>query len=260
MIVPPILLTLLAIAPTAQAPAAPAWKLIRGSDGCTIERPPAAGENTRLVVTKRTGEAERILAYGPGWTGLAPGPIALELTTDWKKTPILLSATTRRRADVAGGMAIELERDGTPALLAARSVRFHDVARKKVIGSLEAMGDGLALARLRRCAIEIGQVDRGSRAAPVIPAEALPMTIGADDYPAPALRAGAQGRVAAMVTVSAQGRASACAVTQSSGSPLLDETWCLILARRGRFTPARDARGKATEGSSEKSIIWRLPE
>ena len=81
----------------------------------------------------------------------------------------------------------------------------------------------------------------------------------ADDYPAAALRDGAQGRVAVSLEVGPDGRVTNCVVTQSSGSAALDSTTCRIIRSRARYTPARDAQGQAVPGNHEATITWQLP-
>ena len=69
-----------------------------------------------------------------------------------------------------------------------------------------------------------------------------------DDYPVEALRNGVEGVVSFRLQVGADGRVTGCAITQSSGSDLLDSTTCRLLSARARFSPARDRRGGAAAG------------
>jgi TonB family protein len=80
-----------------------------------------------------------------------------------------------------------------------------------------------------------------------------------DDYPAVALAGGQEGTVSFRLTISREGRVSDCVVTETSGSPLLDDTTCRILRSRARYAPARDAAGQAAEGSDTGRVTWRLP-
>jgi len=81
----------------------------------------------------------------------------------------------------------------------------------------------------------------------------------ADDYPASAQSAGAEGSVRASLTIGPDGRVTGCTVTQSSGNGALDSTTCSILKRRAKFTPARDSNGNATSDTiSTPTIVWRL--
>lgn len=81
-----------------------------------------------------------------------------------------------------------------------------------------------------------------------------------DDYPAEAIRNEEQGTAGFRLTVSADGKVTHCFITRSTGSLTLDETTCRIISERGRFTPARDAGGKAISGNFDGRIMWRLPE
>jgi protein TonB len=81
----------------------------------------------------------------------------------------------------------------------------------------------------------------------------------ADDYPASAQSAGAEGTVRASLTIGPDGRVVACNVTQSSGNGSLDSATCNILRRRAKFTPARDSNGNAVSDTvSTPPIVWRL--
>ena len=80
-----------------------------------------------------------------------------------------------------------------------------------------------------------------------------------DDYPAGALRAGAEGTVRFRLIIGVDGRVQNCIVTASSGSPDLDNATCRILRSRARYTPARDYQGNPTVGSDSGTVIWRLP-
>ena len=81
----------------------------------------------------------------------------------------------------------------------------------------------------------------------------------ADDYPASAQSAGAEGTVQASLTIGPDGRVVGCNVTRSSGNSSLDGATCNILRRRAKFTPARDSNGQPTTDSvSTPPIVWRL--
>ncbi len=82
--------------------------------------------------------------------------------------------------------------------------------------------------------------------------------ITADDYPQAALRDGKHGRVAYQLVVAPDGKVASCAITTSSGSDLLDRQTCILMARRGRFSPALDARGGAVLGSYAGGFTWNL--
>ncbi|MEO7634679.1 MAG: TonB family protein [Sphingomicrobium sp.] len=81
----------------------------------------------------------------------------------------------------------------------------------------------------------------------------------ADDYPAAAESAGAEGTARASLTIGPDGRVTGCSITQSSGNSSLDSATCNVLRRRAKFTPARDSNGNATSDTiSTPAIVWRL--
>ena len=68
----------------------------------------------------------------------------------------------------------------------------------------------------------------------------------ADDYPASAQAAGAEGTAQATLTIGADGRVVGCNLIKSTGNGALDSATCNILRRRAKFTPARDSNGNPT--------------
>lgn len=87
----------------------------------------------------------------------------------------------------------------------------------------------------------------------------LPQLFSTADYPLAALRYAQQGTVAFAVAIDPTGRVTACSVTQGSGSISLDRATCSIIQRRARFTPARDAVGRAVEDRFAGRVRWVLP-
>ena len=104
------------------------------------------------------------------------------------------------------------------------------------------------------------QADAGTSAPGAARARAnLASYLSADDYPAAAMRANEQGRVSFTLDVDANGRVTACAITSSSGSASLDSATCRIMRSRARYTPARDANGKAIPSQDRAAVTWVLP-
>lgn len=68
-----------------------------------------------------------------------------------------------------------------------------------------------------------------------------------NDYPLEAKRNGWGGSVIVDLTVTPGGRVSKCAIVQSSGHSVLDDTTCTILSKRAHFHPARDLSGHPVE-------------
>lgn len=83
--------------------------------------------------------------------------------------------------------------------------------------------------------------------------------ISRDDYPAEAVGTRAQGTVRFTLTIGPDGRVIGCAISQSSGSEVLDRATCNIISRRARYTPARDSNGNPVAGTIDQQIVWKLP-
>lgn len=76
------------------------------------------------------------------------------------------------------------------------------------------------------------------------------------DYPPVARRAHAVGSVVVALAIDADGRVTACRVARSSGNADLDATTCRLAQQRFRYTPARDAAGKAVPGVAGWRQDW----
>ena len=83
---------------------------------------------------------------------------------------------------------------------------------------------------------------------------------GSDAYPSAALRAEAQGRVVARLTIGTNGSVTDCVVTTSSGNADLDSTTCSIAKRRVKYSPALDENGSPLVSSVVLPVRWVLPE
>lgn len=79
------------------------------------------------------------------------------------------------------------------------------------------------------------------------------------DYPTMEIFRRAEGITGFELTVGADGRAKSCAVIQSSGSAVLDETTCALVSERARFDPARDAKGRKIQGRYRSRVQWTIP-
>lgn len=66
-----------------------------------------------------------------------------------------------------------------------------------------------------------------------------------DDYPQDAFDRSLQGASRFTLMIDDQGRVMDCVVSETSGVAILDAMGCQVLRERARFTPARDASGKA---------------
>lgn len=77
-------------------------------------------------------------------------------------------------------------------------------------------------------------------------------------YPKGSLANNEQGTVHYRVKIDSRGVPKQCEVTQSSGFERLDMATCNLLMSRARFTPGRDARGKASRSTYDGRVVWRI--
>jgi protein TonB len=76
------------------------------------------------------------------------------------------------------------------------------------------------------------------------------------DYPAAALREGRSGVVTVELQIGRDGSIEQCRIARSSGSADLDETSCTAMVLRGRYEPARNARGRRIVSHVQRQIVW----
>lgn len=79
-----------------------------------------------------------------------------------------------------------------------------------------------------------------------------------DDYPPAAARQNHQGTVAFQLMIDSSGLPAGCSVVQSSGFEELDQQVCSLMVQRARFSPARDASGKAIAAPYKGRFTWRM--
>lgn len=84
--------------------------------------------------------------------------------------------------------------------------------------------------------------------------------VSPDDYPPGELRRGHEGITKFKLTIGSDGRVMNCAVTGSSGWPLLDAAACAKLTARGKFKPATDETGAVVSGTYSSSMLWDIPD
>jgi protein TonB len=87
----------------------------------------------------------------------------------------------------------------------------------------------------------------------------LASLIGPHDDPTRDLRGAREGVVAFELAIGADGKVQSCRITATSGSKPLDAKTCRIIQHRARFTPARDAEGRAVADRVESKIGWMVP-
>lgn len=78
------------------------------------------------------------------------------------------------------------------------------------------------------------------------------------DYPQAALQRGEQGRTSMAITIDPSGNFVSCAITQSSGSRVLDDTGCRLVKKRARFRPAT-IDGVAVHGRLTTATSFMIP-
>lgn len=80
-----------------------------------------------------------------------------------------------------------------------------------------------------------------------------------DDYPSQAWSRNQQGTTAIILLIDELGRLRDCMVEQTSGIATLDISACLIIRKRGKFSPALDSAGKPVKGAFSQRIKWVMP-
>jgi TonB family protein len=257
---------LLAAPAAAQVTAQPAFTLHRDAENCWVGNEPVDPSAPAISAGISADGSSWVRASGKDWPFAPDGVYRLlvEPVPSGSPTapPTVFAIVVEGYRDAAGRPGFMIR--GTRALAPGDWAPTLVFYRKDDAEPFATLANPLSASRaaLDACMLEFARNDRGSGA----PAATAPMPRGnpaywvtGDDYPAAALRAEDQGRVAFQVTVSAHGVASDCIVTASSGSAMLDTAACRLIMRRGRFLPARDAEEKATQGSYSSVLAWVIP-
>jgi TonB family protein len=81
----------------------------------------------------------------------------------------------------------------------------------------------------------------------------------ADDYPEEAMQRNQGGDSTFLLLVDEKGAVAGCHVLKPSGVPVLDAMGCQVIRQRAKFTPARDAQGKAVRSTLvTPRVSWRM--
>ena len=96
-----------------------------------------------------------------------------------------------------------------------------------------------------------------NKARPATPKSDVTRLFGPSNYPAEARAKRLEGSSSVVLTVDAAGMVVACRVTASSGHRELDDGSCRA-ARRLRFDPARDEKGRRIASEYPMQADWRL--
>lgn len=81
-----------------------------------------------------------------------------------------------------------------------------------------------------------------------------------DDYPAEALRQLKDGVVEIDVSIDQVGNPARCRVIRTSGTPVLDQTACAAILKRGRWKPTLDDAGKPVFATYRRKVKWVHPD
>jgi TonB family protein len=188
-----------------------------------------------------------------GTTNAVIEPRASVPSTTASFAPIASATTDETPSPSENALMLELERERQMAL--KRSREKERLALKRV--------------EARRTAAPLPQLTVAPNPAPrrtSLAKRAAPLGQSswgrqiARNYPARALNQGVEGQVRLSVVVGPDGRAQSCAVTGTSGSPILDRAACDGMLRHARFEPALDDDGNPTQGSYATSIMYQLSE
>lgn len=244
------------------------WRVGRhGPRSCLAARDFPGG--TRLFLNVKSHGGAGLQLSDPAWTMAPARPYRVTLALDGR----------RHEADWVvlggGGSGSSLHGALEPALVSdLAAARWLEIFAPggEPLARLDLTGAAAAVPRARGCVSEVlaGTAPPLPVPAPAPPPPAAPLPnqpprpmsphiLGNADYPAAAIRAGEEGLVAFTLTVDPSGRVTGCAITESSGSAVLDSATCGLLVRRSRFRPATDEGGRPVTGTFRSKVVWRLP-
>lgn len=127
---------------------------------------------------------------------------------------------------------------------------------------LSTQGLAAAVRAMDRCNADLRAVWNADAAGeariatPAQPRTSIADMFSSEDYPTQAINEGKGGTTAMSVLVDEQGVVKDCVIEVHSGVATLDAQTCLVVKERGRFTPARDAQGKAIKSRLFYRFRW----
>lgn len=261
-------------------PTTAGWEVFEGDDFCGLALDYEGKGETRLTVLKMSDGSATMAVTNYGWSAKKGEVYDLEFYV----------GTLQFRGGKSVGMSESYERTGFvtkfdanffPAFASASSLKVYK--GDTLVDSLRLQGSGTALRVVDQCvgnlrAVKASQERQRQRfanipddpfasgsglaggASKARQARGNPADwISADDYPADALAAEAEGHVGVKYAVNAAGRIEGCTVIVSSGNASLDRATCSVLTRRGRYTPARGVDGSFIPGTTEFAFDWKIP-
>ena len=87
----------------------------------------------------------------------------------------------------------------------------------------------------------------------------LRQIFSSDDYPYQAIRKAQAGMAHVVALVDEKGEMADCTVVETSGVAVLDAQTCIMIRKRGRFSPAIGPDGQPTKGVFSQRVRWEMP-
>lgn len=247
---------LAAASPAAASPIAPTGKWVVNFDDAQCVASRAYGEEQLFLKASPFGDVVQFGVMQPGRSG-PPQQVVAELTPQTgdtvRGTAILWTskgeaATKLRMMNLP---AAEFQRlSASPVLV----IKMGDLRREYAIPAMPAMAKVM-----KDCVDDLQKVWSAEGGVAAKANANLASYFSADDYPADAVARGLGGTTRFSLLIDEKGAVADCMVIETSGQASLDTQSCAVIRRRARFTPARDASGKATRDRVTSRIVWRLP-
>jgi TonB family protein len=239
-----------------------AWGVDYAEYSCTLSRSFGSGEGLVLLeLTPQTGGQRLRVALTSKDRGRFPsrGPAALRAGEGASAAP-----TTDRYYSVddpAKGRVAMMRTDrGVLTSLATARTLTVQLGDRQVALAVPQLGAALkALANCERDLAGGWGFDLSAIATAPAPTGAPQRWITNVDYPVEALRESISGETDLLIIVDAAGKPQRCAVTDGSGSKMLDQTACVLILKRGTFKPATGRDGQPIAAPWATTFHWELP-
>lgn len=264
-----VLLLAWAASASAEAPSSENWqstgpfKVRSATDRCVVASAFKRADQ-KLVVdleARPGGESYEIRLYAPGSLHDEPwddgkfslGSVKLE-------SDVLVA----RRSNQAGILIYELGAKRNELIAAGPSpeLRVRETANP---GDLTVVGLDAALALVDACTADLlerwgySKEFQHTLAKPPKPLKDWASYVSPYDYPAAAASLRLHGDTHALIDVDIDGKASNCRVVRSSGQKEFDKTTCMVVTKRARYEPARNAKGEPIKAPFYLVFRWEVP-
>lgn len=262
------------------------WEVFEASDSsyCGMAMKYEGKGRTTLIYAKKPDNSVDIIVQNSNWTSKKTDQYQMSLVFDDSTYDVHAIGTGENYQSKGFGLTLAPESAKIIASKISHSSGLRIYLGDNLVDDLSLKGTASAIKVIDIC-LDLISIEQAAAArekaklahipddpfanpaipsAPKLVIKSRPVTaksgyIDSNDYPADALEKRIGGQVQILLTINEYSQPVKCKIISGSGNKSLDNSTCLIVAKRLRFDAALDENGKATTGTIEKTVIWSPP-